>query len=54
MTEFYEKLPEGVPPEKLTVIYWDDTLPTFQHVVEKPLSELPPDIKKENIVGYYF
>lgn len=54
MTEFYENLPEGVPPEKVTVIYWDDSAPTFEHVVEVPLSELPSDVKKENIVGYYF
>ena len=54
MTEFYENLPEGVPPEKLTVIYWDDSAPTFERVVEVPLPELPPDVKKSDIVGYYF
>ncbi len=53
MTEFYETPPADVPPEKLTVIYWDASAYPFEHVVEVPFSELPPEVKKEDIVGYY-
>lgn len=54
MTEFYETPPAGYPPEKLTVIYWDESALPFEHVVEVPLPELPSEVKKEDIVGYYF
>lgn len=53
MTEFYETPPADCPPEKLTVIYWAENALPFERVVEVPLPELPPDIKKEDIVGYY-